>query len=184
MGQVLPVQPTLPAPWSRKLVSRTAHFFCLSQSVMLLWWLKQTNTWPYIKKRATWTGQGLGAPADVFNMGWEWLGHYYWGCNLSSMCMIPELEIFPPGRSVYEFSNIDVCVLVAQPFPTLCITKDCSLPGFSGYGILQARMLEWIAIFFSRGSFQPRDRTWVSCIAGRFLTIWAIREAPVTYIYG
>jgi len=65
------------------------------------------------EKRARWTVQGLGAPADVFNMGWEWLGHYYWGCNLSSMWMIPELEIFPPGRSVYEFSNIDVCVCVS-----------------------------------------------------------------------
>ena len=45
------------------------------------------------------------------------------------------------------------------------------------HGILQARMLEWIAFSFSRGSSQPRDQTQVSCIAGRFFTSWATREA-------
>ena len=44
------------------------------------------------------------------------------------------------------------------------------------YGILQARILEWVAFPFSRGSSQPRDQTWVSCIAGGFFTNWAIRE--------
>ena len=48
---------------------------------------------------------------------------------------------------------------------------DCSLPGSSVYGILQVRILEWVAIPFFRGSSQPRDWTWVSCIAGRFFTI-------------
>ena len=45
-----------------------------------------------------------------------------------------------------------------------------SLPGSSVHGIFQARLLEWVVIFFSRGSSQPRDWTWVSCIAGRFIT--------------
>ena len=49
----------------------------------------------------------------------------------------------------------------------------CSLPGYSVHGILQATVLEWVATPFSRGSSQPRDQTWVSCIAGRFFTIWA-----------
>ena len=66
---------------------------------------------------------------------------------------------------------------VAQSCPTLCDTMDCSLPDFSVHGIFQARILEWIAISFIRGSFQPRDRTQVSCIAGRCFTIWATREA-------
>ena len=48
------------------------------------------------------------------------------------------------------------------------------------HGILQARVLEWVAIPFSRGSSQPRDWTWVSCIAGRFFTSWATREALPT----
>jgi len=47
---------------------------------------------------------------------------------------------------------------------------DCSLPGSFVHGILQARMLEWVAMPSSRGSSQPRDRTLVSCIAGRFFT--------------
>ena len=54
---------------------------------------------------------------------------------------------------------------------------NCSPPGSSVHGILQAWIQEWVAMPSSRGSFQPRNRTQVSCIAGRFLTIWAIREA-------
>ena len=54
----------------------------------------------------------------------------------------------------------------------------CASPGCSSVlGILQARILEWIAIPFSRGSSQPRDQTQASLIAGRFFTIWATREA-------
>ena len=55
----------------------------------------------------------------------------------------------------------------------LCDPMDCSPPGSSVHGISQARILEWVAIPFYRGSSQPRDWTWVSCIAGRFFTIWA-----------
>ena len=51
-----------------------------------------------------------------------------------------------------------------------------SLPGSSVHGIFQARILEWVAIPFSRGSSWPRDQTWVSCIAGGFFTVWASRE--------
>ena len=67
---------------------------------------------------------------------------------------------------------------VAQPCLTLCGPMDCSPPGSSVHGIFQARILEWVAISFSRGSSQPRDRTQVSCIAGGFFTIWANREGP------
>ena len=48
---------------------------------------------------------------------------------------------------------------------------------YTAHGILQARMLEWVAFPFSSGSSQPRDRTQVSCIAGGFFTLWATREA-------
>ena len=54
---------------------------------------------------------------------------------------------------------------------------DCSLPGPSVLGILLAKILEWVAITFSRGSSQPKDQTWVSCIAGRFFTVWATKES-------
>ena len=56
---------------------------------------------------------------------------------------------------------------------------DCRLPGFSVHGILQARILEWVAISSSRAFSWPRDRTQVSCIAGRFFTIWAAGEALI-----
>ena len=68
---------------------------------------------------------------------------------------------------------------VAQSCPTLCDPMDCSLSGSSIHGIFQARVLEWIAISFSRGSSQPRNRTWVSRIAGRRFTVRATREALV-----
>ena len=68
---------------------------------------------------------------------------------------------------------------VAQSCPTLCNPMDSSLPGSAVHGIFQARILEWIAISFSRGSSQPRDRIRVSCIADRCFTIWTTREAPI-----
>ena len=74
------------------------------------------------------------------------------------------------------------CVLVAQSCPALCYPTDCSPPGFSVHGILQARILECIAIPFSRGTSQPRDRTLGSCIAGRFFTIWA--PGKFFFVYG
>ena len=65
---------------------------------------------------------------------------------------------------------------VAQSCPTPCDPMDCNLPGSSICGILQARILEWVAISFSRRSSQPRDQTQVSCITGRRFTIWATRD--------
>ena len=66
---------------------------------------------------------------------------------------------------------------VTQSCPTLCNPMDCSPPGSSVHGIVQARVLEWIASSFSRGSSRPRDRTQVSCIAGRHFTVWATGES-------
>ena len=65
---------------------------------------------------------------------------------------------------------------VAQSCPTLWHPMDCSPPGSSVHGILQARILGWVAIPFSGGSSQPGDWTPVSCIAGRLCTIWATRS--------
>ena len=62
-------------------------------------------------------------------------------------------------------------VKAAQSYLTLCDPVDCSPPVSSVHGILQAGILEWVAIPFSRGSSQPRDRTQVSHIADRFFTI-------------
>ena len=74
------------------------------------------------------------------------------------------------------FVNL-ICVLVTQLCLTLWDPMDCSPPGSSVPGILQARILEWVAIPCSRGSSWPGDQTQVSCTAGRFFTIWAIGKS-------
>ena len=67
---------------------------------------------------------------------------------------------------------------MAQSCLTLYYSTDCSLPGSSVHGILQARTLEWVAIPFSRGSSRPRDWTCISCIGRQILYHWATREVP------
>ena len=88
-----------------------------------------------------------------------------------------------PPRKPYLFHNIGyflallkVKVLVTQSCP-LCDPIECSQPGSSVHRIVQARVLECVAIPFSRGSSPPSDGTWVSCIAGRFFIVSATREA-------
>ena len=70
-----------------------------------------------------------------------------------------------------------LCCLVTQLYSTLWDPRDCDQPGSSVHGISQARILEWVAISFCRGSSQPRDQTQMSYLARRFFTIWAIWEA-------
>ena len=77
---------------------------------------------------------------------------------------------FPLYYSQIKWSEL------AQSCLTLCDPMDCSLPGSSVHGIFQARVLEWVVISFSRGSSQPRDRTLVSRIAGKYFNLWATRE--------
>ena len=74
-----------------------------------------------------------------------------------------------------------VCVFVTQSCLTLWDPTDCNPPGSSVYGILLAKILEWVAIPFSKGSSRPRDWTWVSCTPGGFLTVWATREAHILW---
>ena len=68
---------------------------------------------------------------------------------------------------------------VTQLCLTLGDTMDCSLPGSSVHGILQAKILEWVAISFSRGSSQPRDQTWVSRTIGRLCPL-SHQGSPIT----
>ena len=82
---------------------------------------------------------------------------------------------------IYEPS---VCAKSLQLCLTLCDPMDCSLPDSSVRGILQARILEWIAIPFSRESSQPRDQTLVSCIVGRFFFFFLNLKWIVHLFYG
>ena len=76
-----------------------------------------------------------------------------------------------------------MCVLVAQSRPTLRDPMNCSPPSSSVREILQARLLEWVAIPFSRRSSQSRNWTQVSWIAGRFFSIWATKNQR-TWLWG
>ena len=87
-----------------------------------------------------------------------------------------ELFLLLFWAEIWIVEDFSQSVLVAQLYSILCDPMDCSLSGSSVH-VLQARILEWIAISFSRDSSQPMDQTQVSCIAGRFFTIWATREA-------
>ena len=97
-----------------------------------------------------------------------------------SLCLPPSLlseflQLRESHSSVYSWSGPltqKVKVKVAQSYPTLCDPMY-----YTTHGILQARILEWVAFPFSRRSFQPRDWTQFSCMAGRFFTSWATREA-------
>ena len=76
------------------------------------------------------------------------------------------------GRNEDLRCGMGMKVIVAQSCPTLCDAMDYTVPG-----ILQVRILEWVAVPFSRESAQPRGQTKVSHVAGGFLTSWAIRGA-------
>ena len=101
--------------------------------------------------------------------------------DLSDLGIKPE-SLMSPALAGKFFTT--VCE-VTQSCLTLCNPMGCSPPGSSVHGILQARILEWVTIFFSRGSSQPRDQTQVSCIAGRHFILWATREVslPLTPSY-
>ena len=110
----------------------------------------------------------------------------YWsGLPFASLADLPNKEMEPESlkslalaRGFFTTSATWEALLltwsevkVTQLCPTLC-----NPVGYAVYGILQARILEWVAFPFSRGSSQPRDQTQVSCIAGGFFTSWATRE--------
>ena len=82
----------------------------------------------------------------------------------------------PVSFHILRFSKVHSDLQFTQLCPTLCDPIDCSPPGSTVHGILQARVLEWVAISFSRESSQPRQWTWVSHIAGRFFTFWVTRS--------
>ena len=91
-----------------------------------------------------------------------------WNLSMQRLCtFLPQLN-----TACRVLSHFQSCL-------TLCNPMDCSLPSISVHGILQARILEWVAMPSSRGSFQPRDQTQVSCvfcITGRFFTTEPLRK--------
>ena len=108
------------------------------------------------------------------NFDWNFQSNTVWNGTYSQMPLLWSLP-------VVLLCSSKSC-MYAQSCPTLCDPLDCSLPVSSIHRISQARILEWVAISSSRGSFWPRDPTCASCIAGRFFTCWAIGEAQLKAI--
>ena len=99
-------------------------------------------------------------------------------CSSPHPSRVPSIHIQGSNDHAVKWLRycLEVKVLDAQLCLTLCDPMDCSPPGSSIHGILQARILEWVAISSSRRSSQSRDRAWVFRITGRFFSIWATRE--------
>ena len=94
---------------------------------------------------------------------------------------------FTNGKYVYTYMCIHVCMhicccLVMKLCPTFLWPLDCSPSGSSVHGIFQARILEWVAVSFSRGSSQARNQTRIFCITGGFFTAEPLGK-PCMYIY-
>ena len=107
-----------------------------------------------------WSGLPCPSPGDLPDPGLE---------------PVPHVLDWQAGSSPLVSTYVKVKLKIPQLCPTLCDPMDCTV-----HGILQARILKWVAFPFSRGSSQTRDRTQVSHIAGRFFTSWATREAQKT----
>ena len=110
-----------------------------------------------------------------------------WSCHISPKPLFPLAKAGHGARPRHAFSpflswtfssstSMEVRLLFTQLCPALCNPMNCILPGYFVHGALQARILEWVAIPFSRGSSQPKNWTQVSWTAGRFFTIWATRK--------
>ena len=114
---------------------------------------------------------GMNMKFSVCCVYWPWV--HLRNCLLQTRP--PNKKETTTGSERLPYSQSPLKMKVAQLSPTLWDPME-----YTVHGILQARILEWVAFPFSRGSSQPRDRTQVPCIASRFFTSWATREAPVS----
>ena len=94
---------------------------------------------------------------------------------ISSCRLVFSLKVKSTVNQSHDYTHSTACAhaQLRQPCPARSDPTDCSPPGSSVHGTSQARILDWMVISFSRGSSQPRDRTHISCIVGRFLYHWA-----------
>ena len=102
-----------------------------------------------------------------------------WNC-MWTWIFILEIEMVPSFCCRLRYNPLKSFGLIKSIcFRYICDPMDCSPPGSSIHGILQARILEWLSMPSSRGSSQARDQTKVSHITYGFFTVWATREALV-----
>ena len=156
------------------------------------WWeLSPCPHLPFWFNNTTWTsgggsiwltGSSSSAPNDICHMCSVTvrLGDNHYLVIVASS-LITASEPHGPKKPLAHLFNILFSSEVAQLCLTPCDPMDCSLPGSFVHGILQTRILEWIAISFSRGSFRPRDRTQVSCPAGGTLYRLSHQGSPFCF---
>ena len=145
--------------------------------------------WSVVLLYCPWLGFGIWVIIGHI----EWVMKYnfiYFLCTIvynSFIYNVPNLEItkISFNRKMKKHTQVHIyccCCLVAKSCPALFDPMDYSSPGSSVHGISQKRILEWIAVSFSRGSSWPRDVTCISCIGRQILYSWTTRESPV-HIY-
>ena len=137
-----------------------------------------------------WLGHRLGLLwCWMFCLGNRWrLFFHFWHCtqvlHFRLFCWLWGLFHFFQGILAHSsryndcLGNVCLCSQLCQPCLTLYKSMDCSLPD-SVHGILQARILVWVAMSSSRWSSPPRYRTCFFCISGRFFMIWATEEVQI-----
>ena len=119
-----------------------------------------------------WKQHPRGWPSVFFNWCIVDLQYWFQVYNI----VIQYFNNFTPFKVIRKYWLYSLyCCLVARSCPTLCDPMDRSLPWSSVHGISQARILEWVAISFSRGSFWPRDWTRASSIGRQILYHWVTR---------
>ena len=139
-------------------------------------WGQQSSVWI---QPSSFSEKSILAFHWVLKLEWQ----MYYNRAVTRTAALGSLYVYCPWarNSFYsktiKYAHCKGKVLVAQLCPTLCDPMTCNPPGSSVHGVFQVRILEWVAVPFSRWSSRPRDQTWVSCIAGRFFTVWASRGA-------
>ena len=136
------------------------------------WRRKWKPTLVFLPEMSPWTEDSGG----LQSRGSQRVGHDW--SNLASLSVTDKLCACMKLQALYststEWSGLPsiascCCCLVTKSHLTLCDPLDCSPPGFSVHGIFQARILKWVAIFFSRESSWPRDQTHISCFGRQIL---------------
>ena len=156
--------------WTIAVFTLVFLLFHISQWLHLFQWMNSEFLSAANKAFVIWT---LSVSPSTFSDS-ELLEAAQWSSYMTGAPMFHQYHSF--RWVVHLLVSWTIRSEVVQSYPALWDPMDCSLSGSSVHGIFQARVLEWITIFFSRGSSRPRNRTRVSRIAGRCFTIWATRE--------
>ena len=153
--------------------------------ILLATWCEELTHWkrPWCWERLGAGGEGDdrgrdGWMASPTQWAWVWVnsGSWWWTGRPSML-----QSMGSQSRTLSDWTELNI-LTCPQSCLTLCDPVDCNSPGFSVHGILQVRILQWVAMPSSRGSSWPRDRTCISCIGRQILYHWATFEAPITYV--